>query len=367
MKTEIFHLELITPCFCGGAESERQAEIRAPSIRGHLRWWFRTLGGFKLLADQGMNVREQENLIFGSTAGGEGRAGRLVIRISGFKPSTEIVDDVAMNARPGSDRGFILFPLRAERAGTPNERRRDRGVFNKSALVSPAAPSFALHIFWRGESATWDDIRALIVVFGNLGALGFRSRRAMGALAFRSSASSLSEAWQRFRTPGAIVVRQLTATGPSDAIAVLAKWLKSWRSHGRTGNNAAERAMPGYTYAKQDHDMAASGAPGAAFRPALGLPILSKYGEWNETFDESKARRNPRYRGEGRFASPVLLRPHRDAQGKWHALVIFVDTHMWQEGKPVYLSSANNRGQSREVSLDLYKAMKKDRNLANFP
>lgn len=67
MKSETFHLELITPCFCGGAEPEKQAEIRAPSIRGQLRWWFRTLGGFKSLAP--MPVHEQEAMVFGSTAG----------------------------------------------------------------------------------------------------------------------------------------------------------------------------------------------------------------------------------------------------------------------------------------------------------
>ncbi|MCZ7641232.1 MAG: type III-B CRISPR module RAMP protein Cmr1 [Verrucomicrobia bacterium] len=78
MNTDTFLLELITPCFCGGAEPEQQAEIRAPSIRGQLRWWFRTLGGFKSLAP--MSVREQEAMIFGTTAGDEGQAGRLTIR-----------------------------------------------------------------------------------------------------------------------------------------------------------------------------------------------------------------------------------------------------------------------------------------------
>jgi hypothetical protein len=120
--------------------------------------------------------------------------------------------------------------------------------------------------------------------------------------------------------------------------------------------------MPRFSFAKQDHDMAASKSPGNSFRPALGLPILSKYGEWNESFDQGKARKNPRYRGEGRFASPVLLRPHQDSQGKWRALVIFVDAHKWREGKPVFLN-----GQPRAVSLDLYEAMKNDKALKPWP
>jgi hypothetical protein len=309
-----------------------------------------------------MGVREQENMIFGTVAGGEGRAGKLLTRVSGLSPSTEAVDDIAMNARPGTERGFLLFPLRAEKVGTPQERRRDRGVFNKGAVSNASTPSFFLHAAWCGEQELCPEIRALISVFGHLGALGFRSRRAMGALALRSPAPSLAEALKQFQSSGAIAVRQLSATGPSDAILVSARWLKSWRSHGRTGNNTAERSMPGFSFAKQDHDMAASHAPGAAFRPALGLPIISKYGEWNESFDDAKARKNPRYRGEGRFASPILLRPHRDAQGKWHALVIFVDAHQWPQGKQVFLN-----GQPRAVSLDLYNKMKSDPALKAFP
>ena len=48
--------KLITPAFCGGAIPETQAESRAPSIRGQLRWWFRVLGGFKSLS--GKSVKD---------------------------------------------------------------------------------------------------------------------------------------------------------------------------------------------------------------------------------------------------------------------------------------------------------------------
>ncbi len=69
MKTQTFHLELITPCFCAGADQSR-AEIRAPSIRGQLRWWFRALGG----------TPSQEAAAFGSASGEGGRSSPLQIR-----------------------------------------------------------------------------------------------------------------------------------------------------------------------------------------------------------------------------------------------------------------------------------------------
>ena len=61
--------------------------------------------------------------------------------------------------------------------------------------------------------------------------------------------------------------------------------------------------------------------PDDTFRPALGLPIIQFFSsgrpqiDWCFDFDQKKGRQDPRYRGEGRFASPIILRPHRDANG----------------------------------------------------
>jgi len=74
MKRESFHLELITPCFCAGADPA-QAEIRAPSIRGQLRWWFRVLGGSV----------EDESAVFGSAAGESGVGSALRIAITDLR------------------------------------------------------------------------------------------------------------------------------------------------------------------------------------------------------------------------------------------------------------------------------------------
>jgi CRISPR type III-B/RAMP module RAMP protein Cmr1 len=353
MKTETFQFELLTPCFCGGAEPDKQAEIRAPSIRGQLRWWFRTLGGFKSLAP--MPVREQEAMIFGSTAGGDGRASKLVVRVRQTVPSTDVVDDEKMGARPGSERGYLLFPLRPEKKGKPEERRRDRGVHNRQMERSGSMPSFSLDLQWRGQGVLWPDIRSLVGVFGHLGALGFRSRRCMGAMALKSPSIRLVDVMPFFSHSSACRLTFLDAEGPDDAIRKLAQWLMSWRAHGQSGNNDKAQQAPGYRYALSDHDVALGKTHSPGFRAPLGMPLLTKYGNWSP---ERPERPNGT---RGRFASPVLLRPYRDAQGKWHALVIFVDAHKWPEGKKVYLN-----GKPVAVSLDLYEEMKRDRNLHDF-
>lgn len=58
MIQKTYTLEFLMPCFCAGADQAR-AEIRAPAIRGQLRWWFRALGG----------SAADERTVFGGVAG----------------------------------------------------------------------------------------------------------------------------------------------------------------------------------------------------------------------------------------------------------------------------------------------------------
>ncbi|MDI6808642.1 MAG: type III-B CRISPR module RAMP protein Cmr1 [Candidatus Eisenbacteria bacterium] len=67
-----FECEVVTPMFLGGADHE--AELRAPSIKAAMRWWFRAMmgGGLFDKLGKGKNsflsgVREAESKTFGST------------------------------------------------------------------------------------------------------------------------------------------------------------------------------------------------------------------------------------------------------------------------------------------------------------
>lgn len=377
MNAESFHFEILTPCFCGGAEPDRQAEIRAPSIRGQLRWWFRTLGAFQSLAP--MSAAKQEAMIFGSTAGA-GSAGKLTVRVA--PPSGRLLVDSLDHEIPGmSDpEGYLLFPLRQQ-------------IRKKSALSS-----FTMNVQWRGRPDLWEDIRAMVAVFANLGALGFRQRRAMGALALSAPGISLQEAMHRFSRPDGVRItetRDPRLTNSTDCVRALARWLRGWRQHGQLSRRWDKhsnrwlpipeqqkeqcRTQPGFPFARRDHNEGLSvqgtqpadpdpetpaGQRGETFRPALGLPIVQYFSSIGDREDRPVARsratvnwewnwNREKKRAEGRFASPVLLRPHRDIRGDWHALVIFVDAHQWPDEKQVFLN-----GRPHAVSLDLYEAMK---------
>ncbi len=64
-----FEVEAITPIFMRGADQDQsQAEIRASSIKGLMRWWFRALAG-NYFGDDVAGLKKVEDYVFGSTGG----------------------------------------------------------------------------------------------------------------------------------------------------------------------------------------------------------------------------------------------------------------------------------------------------------
>ena len=346
MKRASFPFEVLTPAIAGGAQPKQRAEIRPSSIRGQLRWWFRVLGGFQA---QSGSVRAREAEVFGSIADGQPAASKLVVRVCNAPASTAPQTMQDLKVAPFSDKGYLLWPL---------QETKTAGKANARATIAPGS-KFELQILWKGAPELWPGIEALVSVFANLGSLGFRGRRAMGALAGVSTLP-LQSALSLFASPAHISLTALDASNSDNALSSLGGWLKSWRAYGRTGQNDAEQDMPGFERAKSDHDLGAAllfgnqPRPQAIYRAALGLPL-------NQRFQGGSLDWKPL--NSGRFASPVLLRPHRTPTGQWKALVIFIHKHEWPQGEQV----TAGRGRTVPVSADLLKAMQADPRLNPFP
>src|ERR1035437_3989341 len=110
MIRQAYEFEIITPCFAGGANPETTAEIRAASIRGQLRWWFRVLGGFKSLKEKYPKVCDQETLIFGSATGEEGNSRGIGIRLLPIR--NHIITQLHKQSEMQCVVGYLLFPTR---------------------------------------------------------------------------------------------------------------------------------------------------------------------------------------------------------------------------------------------------------------
>src|SRR5271165_557947 len=112
-------LEAVTPLWIGGAS--RQAELRPPSVRGSLRFWFRALAG-GLLGEELRSIWEAEGAVFGNTA----RASSVVVRLFGSPRMSFAVVGETEQELPGLAYMFWSVFQQKREAILPGERFRLR-------------------------------------------------------------------------------------------------------------------------------------------------------------------------------------------------------------------------------------------------
>lgn len=158
--TKTYNLEFITPAFLAGAD-QGTAELRAPSVRGALRWWFRALGGTK----------DEEAEVFGGVHGGAKKS-KAIVRTEVVKPRHE-----PFNApKSMSDLGYLYYF-----ATVSGEQK---GIRIGPQAYFAAGTRFAIHVSESGlagdlSAKFWDAVECFI----RLGALGLRETRGCGAFA----------------------------------------------------------------------------------------------------------------------------------------------------------------------------------------
>lgn len=149
--------KVITPLFLGGAEPDREAELRPPAFKAALRFWYRVLD---------RNYQENEARIFGGTGKNEGQA-LFLLRV---RP--KLRNNTQWN--PGNLPGlkYLSFPLRMDR----NDRR-----------YIDAGKNMTLELTFKRNLGTNDRKRILasLWLLGHLGGLGARSRRGFGTIALQ--------------------------------------------------------------------------------------------------------------------------------------------------------------------------------------
>jgi CRISPR-associated protein Cmr1 len=158
MKTETFHLEFITPCFCGGADPSH-AELRASSIRGQMRWWFRALGG----------TPEEEREAFGGVHANSPSASSFAVRVR-TEPGTGEKDWHSDRKIPRQGIGSKTYLL-GFFCGRTNR-------LQPSGALAPGSKATVTLTFRRPPP---HKLGRAIRTFFSIGALGFRSTRAAGA------------------------------------------------------------------------------------------------------------------------------------------------------------------------------------------
>lgn len=204
---------IVTPLFLAGAD-QGKAEVRAPSIKGALRYWYRAVAPrYNLAVPGGSTTYESE--LFGGTGAGEGQA-RFLIRTSPVSLKEEVVDRESRILRGVDYLGFSLKPQRDRRTGQQSFRScivpgQDLRV---SFLMRPVAKKGIESL------VAWKSLIASIWLLGHVGGLGSRSRRGFGTV-------SLKE-WRMERNPAAEkLLKELPIACNTDNIE---KWYQGFRN-----------------------------------------------------------------------------------------------------------------------------------------
>lgn len=325
-KAEI-KFKIVTPCILAGAD-QKMAELRAPSIRGQLRHWFRVLGGSSL----------DEKKIFGGIGkNDEGYSSSVVVRV--ITPQNDIKKLSAQTMEQihttAGKFDYFLWPLRK-----PEDAR---GIISENQTVEIKILHRKLH---GGQQLGINVIKVFLL----LGALGTRSRRAYGSIypesvkfddekwAFPETAEDLKvELADLLSGVNCKILQLKPGNSAKDAIQTCANALKRFRcgksNHGATASK----------WGQSDHDLMHSSDNNKIFRAAIALPHKTKY------YDAL-------IQGYDRLASPVIFKIVI-IENKFVPIVIFLKDYFIAENVNVKLSNNKNV----KLSHDLLNEMMDDK------
>lgn len=178
-------LVTITPVLGGSYRAREVCEwepIRAPSIRGHLRFWWRAAHAGRF--DEPQELSEAETELWGGTGHDQGTRSSVEIRVENLSDSQPEFD----SAEPSFNElgAYAIFPARSQRAArgrpeVPTARRLKPGFRFRIHVSCPAASEAEVRLALRA----W-------VLFGGYGG---RTRRGVGSVSIDPGSSSECSAW----------------------------------------------------------------------------------------------------------------------------------------------------------------------------
>ena len=331
---------VVTPMFCGGVRQEH-AELRAPSFKGVLRFWWRALAWSRLDGDLDA-IRREENGLFGSASGGQARVSIVLVTTDHPKrlAKDSVLDDAGVLVGEGARYlGYGVMTAFGRRAGE----------LSRACLRAP----FEFTVRARTRGLTEGQLQSLqdaLVAVGLFGGMGARSRKGYGSIAIRSLRIGGEERWSAPRSTEALheSIRAFTCTNsPTDwpqftalssktrhvlvisdkksplaLMDLIGRELVRYRSW---GHNRTVFGQPSECNFKDDHDLMKGGQRGThPRRIVFGLP--HNYGRCRADqvgpFDRELDRR----------ASPLFIHLHECA-GKPIAVLSLLPSQFLPDGK----------------------------------
>lgn len=285
MRTIEATYRITTPMFCSGADQTR-AELRLPSFKGVLRFWWRAMS-FGRVGSSLEELKRAESALFGSAGGGQSR---VLLRLRPPQLGGDALGE-PRHFSPGTWEGYAGYGL------TDAKERRCR------QFVRPGTTFTVTALGSRLDERDREGLRKALICVGMLGGMGGRSRKGWGSLTLQRlddgrSVWTAPTSRDDFRkTVGRLLAEHapgpalppFTAFGPGVRIAVGSEHCDAREAHPWLVERYRGAVRP---------EVERSGA-GKAEREQFGLPRLT-------------AGRNAAMRR----ASPVFLHVHQVEGGK---------------------------------------------------
>jgi len=173
MQKHEIELETVTPMFISGSDPKK-IELRASSVKGVLRWWWRALNGHLSLND----LKEKEAVIFGSTD----RKSSFSLRIeaSGIKQAFEKLPSGKKKNASSKGRKFPISIIDYLAYGIAEYDKREKGnIYNRPHIKPTSKFRIFITIF---NDAFEKEILNTLSVWIKYGGLGAKSRNGFGCM-----------------------------------------------------------------------------------------------------------------------------------------------------------------------------------------
>ncbi len=372
--------EVTTPLFCGGADNAATAELRLPSFKGVLRFWWRALAWSRLGGNL-ERIKREEDALFGSASGGQAR---VLMRLEDVAKVPMIPRGQPLEYRSGGSRSRVVGEgVRYLGYGLMEafgSKKKETKLTRPCLVGSGGRPlRFTVVIRYRDRGnhvPNEEQIRSLqdaLRMMGLLGGMGSRSRRGFGSLVLEELTVDDQRAWTAPATlaelqsqiekllpasfPGTLPPYTAFSAGtrcvllvgrgsePLDILDLVGKEFLRYRGWGHNGTVLGEPSEKNF---KDDHDLMKGMRAGIDHprRVAFGLP--HNYG------NDKKQHVGPGAKDLDRRASPVFFHVHRCGD-KVVAIVSFLPAIFLPGQQPRVLMGGTEVPQ--EPENELYKVV----------
>ncbi len=184
----------VTPLFCAGADSARP-ELRLPSFKGALRFWWRALAWPRCGGDL-KAIQRREDRLFGSADGGQSR---VLMRFAPTEATPAIYkkDDILTVVADNHETvgaGARYLGYGVMEAFDSWKRGTKAAQLTRGCLRAPF--DFTVQLRCRGLSeADIALLREALIALGTLSGMGAKSRKGYGSLALRSLLVNGEQCW----------------------------------------------------------------------------------------------------------------------------------------------------------------------------